>query len=66
LDKFGFSGKFGRVARPFVFFLLPNMRDWITPFQYVNAEELVWLYRVADSFGFKRVVVLISLPFPGQ
>src|SRR5882762_1428340 len=36
------------------------------PLQYVNAKGLVWLFRVADPFGFKRVGVLTSLPFHGQ
>jgi hypothetical protein len=53
---------FGRVARPFVFFLLPNASDWIIPLQYVNAEELVWLFRVADPFGFKKVGFSGGLP----
>jgi len=43
----------GRVADPFALFLLTNPHRCMIPLQYVNAEELVWLFRVADPFGFK-------------
>lgn len=43
----------GRVDHPFLLFLLTNRRRWMTPLQYVNAEALVLLFRVADAFEFK-------------
>ena len=43
----------GRVADPFLFcFLLTNVYDWMIPLRYVNSEEVPWLFRVADPFGF--------------
>ena len=35
------------------FFLLTITHNWMIPLQYVNTEGLVWLFRVADPFGFK-------------
>jgi hypothetical protein len=43
----------GRVANPFVFFLLTRSHNWMIPLQYVNAEGLVQVFRVADPFGVK-------------
>ena len=34
-------------------FLLTNAHNWMIPLQYVIAEGLVLLFRVADPFGFK-------------
>ncbi len=45
--------RISRVAHPFVFFLLTRAHTWMIPLQYVNAEELVSLFRMADPFGFK-------------
>jgi hypothetical protein len=46
----------GRVAKPFTPFLLTNAHGWMIPLQYVNAEELVWLFRVPD----RRVRALLG------
>jgi hypothetical protein len=40
----------GRVAHPFVFFLLTKAHGWMIPLQHVNAEGLVWLLRVPHPF----------------
>jgi hypothetical protein len=41
-----------RVAQPLAFFLLANTHDCMIPLQYVNPEELLLPFRVADPFGF--------------
>jgi hypothetical protein len=38
---------------PFAFFPLTNVHDWMIPLLYVNPEELVQLFRVADPFALK-------------
>jgi hypothetical protein len=52
ITKFSCSNR-GRVANPFAFFLLTNAHSWMIPLQYVNAEELVWLFRVPDPLVWK-------------
>jgi len=42
-----------RVAHPFAFLLLTRIHNCMIPLQYVNAEELVQFFRVADPFGLK-------------
>jgi len=42
-----------RVAHPFAFLLLTRIHNCMMPLQYVNAEELVQFFRVADPFGSK-------------
>ena len=42
-----------RVANPFRSLFLVERLDWIIQLQYVNAEELIQLFRVAEPFGFK-------------